>query len=1194
LSQSLPLISAEFSEQLDPLENNNGTQNQLLLCPDTENDLRHRLRPRHITIRKPIGDPDDGQEAITLSPDFANYLRREDKSYLLSKTAFADWLKRQEADEQDNNEITANELAEKYRTELQKLAENYEEKIYAQLYAKPKNIPMPGIQRGHRLLKLPIELYPEEHFVTQEEEDSIYQGPLGGVEVPNVDLEELIRRYVNALHLKSISIYNLDDILDNDVSDYFKKQIDLLDPDKMAIFEEATKLAIRSEEVDTFIRVNQDQGRDLTLEDLIEWLLSEIVEPATLKDKILEHWKNRLADVIPDADQGLIEELPAVSEFRRLFIGLCAPSIEYNPDGQNRGKLGPEDAGSAYFDIPEGVTEREDDKPVKEWLLGSFGPITIEEKSPDDEEDVGKSFANAVLKRVDALTDVYDKAWRVAKDLLGTQALWDMNKEDIKYSGYELKAIVSWLVLGTVNSLEGCYFNGRKKKEGRWQGPTNQKAAEYLKDKIEEWQLLISETDIAKMLSDDAHIVDLPLSLSAFYVMDPDGERPIDPPGFTTAFGTLIASIETSYKAVVDVLLSLSPASRITSSITEELDDERVQQLYRHWTSIFAEFIRQYSAKQRISKDKLIFVRLTPRMGKYGEIPFPKAETDKFDPTQILPSHPRVQTEQYMLEPLPQKYACYDFPTLYLREDLSLTIKHLGFGIGANLYSMSLLPEEEQVITVKSFKDTKIKTSESTAENIFEEAGEETSKDFAKEMQHETERESSSQSEFNISGSASAGWGWGTASVESGYSSKSSSRQLAKNASSCTNRLASKLSAKRTVSIETQRTTTTEEELHTELTTERKVKNPNKGHTVTFHWYQMTRKLATELTLEDMKLVYTAGKHNRVAVFGNGAIPEDLDGMPFRYLPDDIGRKLPPDSAIVVHTQPYTEIIPMANANVFLARVFTPQKAKGISAFLWQLIGSDDPAPEGYGIAAFCGPYRNPAQYKDFISLLELEHKHLEDNEILSEYFVPADKISIKDEAEGDSGSTTTSELYLPNLDLRYKRQDGLAPARYSADEFDGYSLPRTLLREEQVINTNGVYCDAMVGRSTALEDYLQRHRDLDLLEKKIEVGGKELDFKWALAKDGMEVNVLENNDTIIGLVKEKAEGEGFKDRMATEAAKLREEKEIAAARLRKTQLAKEIELLKKKIEQLTPPDFKFEAPPGTNVELNVDFNKDE
>ena len=1187
------LLDADEETSKDVVEDVTSQSDQveksLRLCPEKEGSAVERSRPVAMTVVKP-GDPST-PETVTLSPDFARFLREQHGQevkgnappgmptdiavasgdlpaklllvQLLTKKSFEEWLQEDAGQrwlEQNclalprSSEQGAEKYAELYRIALHKAFQLYEQGAYQKEYCVPQRTPMPGIQYGHRLLRLPV-VVEEADFSS----NGIYCGPEANLQIPDVDFEELVRRYVSAMRLSAITIYSLDDISEDYVRRFLADQTLIIDPKRIAIFATGVMQAISSRPLLEFIRNARDQGRDLTPEQVADWLKSE--NGSALKDSILSSWAGALPDILPATSAEAFQAIASKLDFQRLFVGLCAPELN--------GSVGPQNAGAAY-----------DSRHPTAWTIDGASGITYTEKATKG------SFATAVLSRIDRLVGVYERVWRTARSILGQADLPRPTDPlfESYYSGYEFKSYACWLTVSALSKLSSLDFAYNQPATGLRE-QTARGAAEDLKGTLTDWNLLApAEGDVVAELG----------TTPQFY----------SGVGFSSGFQGRLDKIVASYGACLDLILDRAPSASIGTGSQSASTGEDADKLFNQWTEVFADLLRAFSAKRGVAKDNQMFLRLAPRPGRYGEVLKPEAvggsglsilKAQGTGPRmltnqKIMPSHPRVQTEQYVLEPIPKRFACEPVPTLYLREDLSLWVRHRGFGIGANLYSMSLLPEEEQVITVKSFKDTKTKTTESSAENLFEEQTDESSQDFGSEMTNESERETSSQSEFSISGKASASWGWGSASIESGYSTQSSSRSLAKNAANVTNRLASKLSAKRTVAVETKRTKEVETAEHQEVATERKVRNPNKGHTLTFHWFQMTRKLATELRLDDIKFVYTSGKHVRQVVFGNGRRPSDVLDKDFKFLPDDIGRKLPPDSVIVVCTPPYTESVSMASANAFLARVFGYPKAAEINAMVWRIIGAGrNLAPDGYGVAAFCEPSMELAgdsckwfPVTDWEAVLGEDY----DLETKTPTKVPSDEIH-----RGQGRAT----LYLANLDLRYKREDGLAPPPYSADEFDAYSLPRTLLRQEQVINTNGVYCDAMVGQCSALEDYLQRHRDLDLLEKELEVGHKELDFRWALAKDGMATLGTDAGGAIVGLVNEATHGSGFQDRLAVERARLAEEKKIREKELdmqRKEQEVKILEAQAAEIERRiatlgTPVVHVIQVPSGS--ELKVD-----
>jgi hypothetical protein len=653
-----------------------------------------------------------------------------------------------------------------------------------------------------------------------------------------------------------------------------------------------------------------------------------------------------------------------------------------------------------------------------------------------------------------------------------------------------------------------------------------------------------------------------------------------------------------SYTAAHGALLSLSsssgaalPASAAAGAI---VDEAALPALYERWILSFERLLEERLKREEAIGENLLILRLTPNVGRYGEVPQrPQEHELRAEPKPtIWPTHPARRTEAYALEPIPDRFYFQHHPSVFLREDYRIDVHHRGFGIGANLYSLSLLPEEEQTIVAKSFQNTQYKVSESTAENFLEESGSETANDFANEVARENQSESSNQSDFSISAKASASLPFASGSVEAAHSSQDSVKDFSKNVSNTTKKLAEKLSSKRTVSIETKRDRTTDVELHKEINTERKIKNPNLGHTVTFHWFQMTRKLMEFLSLEDAKLVYSSGKHNPVRIFVKGELPEQLasyvDERLLQEMPPDVARRMPPNSAVVVVSEPYTEVVSMAAANGFLARVFQPGVASEINGLLWRALGFGPAAPDGLGVTAFPGPPAPRVNWPFFAALGKPDPSQPGDAQ--GPAHVAADKITV-----GLIGANA-EVIYLPNLDLRYKLRDGQAPTRYVAPAYSPYALPRLLYAEERIVNTNGVFCDAMVGRCTALEDYLQRHRDLDLLEKKIQVGKQEIEFRWLLAKDSL-VEIFEEEDkSLTAIVREKEGADAFKERLELEKQKLAEQKAVAADLLEKRRVEGELDLLRERVNELrrkiellgATREVKIDAPDGSDVQVKA------
>jgi hypothetical protein len=874
-----------------------------------------------------------------------------------------------------------------------------------------------------------------------------------------------------------------------------------------------------------------------------QWLRSP--EANDLRNQILASWRGMLG--LQAGQPAAAVQIPANAisphDFRVRFFRLCVP-----------GNQGP------AIDDPDvpGV------QPAR-FLLDLH-------QVPNDQR------LNRARQEIRELAAIYSAVWDAARASLGHQALWDA-RDQIQLSGLEAQAYIHHL---TASAMVGHALG--------MHAPAIRQDAQAL-------GVPLAEADIVP---------------ADFWVMV-QPHPPVQPPQhteLTPEARAVVKRVTESYKNALDAVTSfLPPGAGGNAPSAPAIQESALPTLLDRWVDSFARLLQEHVKEAEVVGDDLLILRLAPMTGRYGEVP-QRPQTQELTPepkATIWPTHPSRLTESYMLEPIPARFFFAHYPAVFLRQDYALELRHRGYGIGANLYSMSLLPQEEQSIVVKSFKDTRTKVSESTAENLFEEAGSETANDFATEMARENQQESSNQSSFSVNAKASASFLFGSASVESGYSSQGSEREFAKNTSNLSKKLASKLSSKRTVTVDTKRTRETEEELHTEITTERKVKNPNLGHTVTFHWFQMTRKLQESLVLEDAKLVYTSGKHNLIRGFVNGDVPASVRRRPdlqpddlFERMPPDVARRMPPNSAILVVAEPYTEVVSLSAANSFFLRTLRPAKASEANARVWEILGYGVSAPDGLGVTAFPDP-RKPAlvqaQWGAWAPLDAVDPSQA--GAAANAAHVAADRITIRRRGVAPNPQV----FYLPNLDLRYAARQGQMPARHTAAPHDAFSLPRVLYAEERVISTNGVYCDAMVGQCTALEDYLQRFRELDLLDKKLQVGQHELEFKWALARDNQDVILQERDRELIALVKDKAGSVPFEQRLALERAESAQRKQMADTRLEMHRVEQEIELLKERVSELKArtanigqdKQLNIKAPDGTKVTVNakVDLSGD-
>jgi hypothetical protein len=1105
-----------------------------------------------IDARKPGGTV--SASAAGLDPAFVQHLRRAGQSSLVSLEAWS-------AERGSDPELAATQA--EYAQDLAAAWEDFEKQLFENRYCRPSDLPAPNIYRGYRLLRLDAQLCASDFRPqsAQPSQSTIYEGLLGPAAPPEIDYVELIRRYVEQLRHDAAPASRpvaTEEIVAALVGSGFS-------PDRISLFVQASELAMHLHDLRFWEGIRAGGAGAPTTPGPSAPGPGRLtpLPPPTLPS----------APVVfpPGAGAGAAASGPAAwllgssAQTLRSAIERLWQSVLPVPVTGTRPALDPA--------VPQAALPVSDLRKHLHSLcvlpddpLDYYAAVQPGQAYQQNLEAAHRAFGD----KLRSLASKYGEVWAAARQVLGQSGLQQrmLSEPRIEFGPQEFEAFL-------LHVARYAAFESPPNYNQRVYRP----AAAELSDNV---TVPVSYADLESILQ----------SLGASYQerMSAWVERMVD-----------------SYANALDVLLTLtSPGSPSVASGTAPppatgpapLTQADIPSLYSQWAQLFWRVIEQLLATRLPLGDRLLVLRLGRRPGRFGEVPRrPQSGEVVPEPKNIpWPGHPRVQTESWMLEPIPKRYYMKHHPGIYLQELHALSLRSRGFGIGRNLYSVSLLPEEEQKIVVKSFKDTSFTITESTAENIFEESSSETERDFGDEIMRESERESTSEEAGHVGAKVSAGVPFFSGSVDASYDAKSGARDFAKDVSKVTSRLATKLSAKRSVSVETKRSTEQTVELHQELNTERLIKNPNLGHTVTFHWFQMTRKYLQQLELEDARLVYTSGKYNfaRVFVPRGGAVPAHLQPHQelVTELPAQIAALLPPDVAIAIMTDPYREVLPMSGANAFLARVLTPGKAAEVSSSVWRLLGESDSAPDGLGVLAFSEPHGQGVRHDSYVELFSADpaqsHSDWAPDRVVS------DRVRVT--PKWDPGASEM--LHLPNLDLRFRLRDGQAPARYSATPYDPKSLPRLLAAEERVLATNGVYCDAMVGQCTALEDYLQRHRDLDLLEKKIQVGQQELGFRWAVAKDSLDVVLREDDQSLLAVVAERPGQAPFEERLDVERAQLAERKRIADDQLERQRMEVELEMLRKQVEQAQArigrlPEVKIDAPQGSSIAVQANVNVD-
>lgn len=193
---------------------------------------------------------------------------------------------------------------------------------------------------------------------------------------------------------------------------------------------------------------------------------------------------------------------------------------------------------------------------------------------------------------------------------------------------------------------------------------------------------------------------------------------------------------------------------------------------------------------------------------------------------------------------------------LLLIEKVAITSFLSDFGAGRLVKTFSLLPGEQTVISVDTY--TKDETTAQTAASILDSTATECAADFEDTVNAENDSKASSAdaTSASIAADVGANWGWGHASIQGKAtdSANSSRENMTKTVVGALAKHSSKASSNRTVSVNTEFTSTVSTGTTTDTT--RTLKNINVSRVLNFVFRQMTQEHTVFVHMTDAVLGY--------------------------------------------------------------------------------------------------------------------------------------------------------------------------------------------------------------------------------------------------------------------------------------------------------------------------------------------------
>ena len=387
-----------------------------------------------------------------------------------------------------------------------------------------------------------------------------------------------------------------------------------------------------------------------------------------------------------------------------------------------------------------------------------------------------------------------------------------------------------------------------------------------------------------------------------------------------------------------------------------------------------------------------------------------------------------------------------------------------GYGLGELISSISLLPNEELTIEIKTWETSKTQQDrEETLEskNISDLKVEtsdvqEVLDDYNKKTHHEFDAH------------ASANWGWGSASANYGFSSDVATQHktMTKTAKDVARKSVNEVASKKAIKIAISRETGSEEK------TTRKIKNINQCRTLNVNYYQIVKEYTVSLHIEGVNMllfgpwVYRETWENYVAWGWN------LEGIMVQALAE---QALDTDGAYF-QANVLKHVVPRPDAILFTSE--TQPRA----IYAYEIMPDfRNGQPKGLKeLVDFVFSYVSPASPPEHMARLPF----LKERDFLSA------------RTEGMQAVRHSEAMLIPIVSFLSQ-----VPVEQFAEKIE--SVAQRIVHDfvevvqnvgerqdswTAAIPSNGVFAETMLGMCSGCEDYYEVQRQFDLELKKLEI----------------------------------------------------------------------------------------------------------
>lgn len=434
--------------------------------------------------------------------------------------------------------------------------------------------------------------------------------------------------------------------------------------------------------------------------------------------------------------------------------------------------------------------------------------------------------------------------------------------------------------------------------------------------------------------------------------------------------------------------------------------------------------------------------------------------------------------------------------------------KPSGYGLGEIIQSITLLPNEELSLEVKTWETSKTQQEDNIQLDSKNISDIQNHNSDAREVLDDYQE----KTKHTLDTKASANWGWGSCDVSYGFSKdvQNQHKTLTKQMEDVTTKSINEISSKKSIKMAVSR------EIGSEEKTTRKIKNINQCRTLTANFYQVLKEYEVNTYVDDVKLILF-GMDDMVENWERYVNAKwDLEGIIMQSLRE---YSLDDDNA-----QFELKVAP----NVFPRVDLVCENPKW--KYTWGAVGAS--GKEAISVVRYAFEvmpgFENgfPKGLKELLDYLysfvstSSPPEYMKDLKIINENELQKNRNYLTELLNQNTVMLIPESHFLANVPpdsfpkVIAKTEDNIIKEFLLTRE----TIGKLQISSKHSIPSHGIYAETMLGVCSGCEDYFEVQRQFDLEKKKLEIEKLKLELdKLKIENEALNKgrpNLLINNST--------------------------------------------------------------------------------